>query len=332
VVANCGGAMSECLSVRPYQLMCVVCKIGAGLADDLGDPRLTAILQAVRANPNIPTTLRCNVSSVYRYQNPGADEDTPEGALFNAKRDLDILHRLGMVPGDTRPARELFLRVLRVIETPAGICGYDEATADAWRGCQAARSGDYERGRAAGIAAVIPPRDAAEKARAKRESAEAIYQADRLLIRPHHLMCMTCFHAGREDLQPIEEDNLFETIEVIQRNPDIPVVLIEGCCMICRPCSHYDAKHGLCAGAIAMGLRDEKKDLDVLQRLGLRYGDAMPARDLLRLLYERIDSTRLICGYGDGIVRSHEWTICRDPEGSDAYAKGRAAGLGVVGE
>jgi hypothetical protein len=328
-LVNSTHSTEACLSVRPYQLMCLVCRIGSGLAEDLGDPRLTAILRAVRADPDTPMALRCNVGSVYRYQNPGTDDDTPEGELFNIKRDLDILHRLGLAPGDTRPARELFLRVLKVIETPAGICGYDDVTADAWRSCDAARSGHYEKGRAMGIAAIIPPRDAAEKARTKQESAAAIYRADRLLIRPHHLMCMTCFHGGRERLEPIEEDNLFEVIDVIQKNPDVPIELIRGCCMICPPCSHYDPERKVCVGAIAMGLRDEKKDLDVLQRLGLGYGDVMPARDLLRLLYQRILSTRLICAYGDGIVRSHEWTICRNPEGSQAYRKGRAAGLGV---
>jgi hypothetical protein len=81
-----------------------------------------------------------------------------------------------------------------------------------------------------------------------------------------------------------------------------------------------------------MGLRDQKKDLDVLQRLGLRFGDVLPARRLLRLLYDCIASTRTICGYGDGIVRNPEWTICNEPEGSEAYVRGRAAGLGVLTE
>ena len=42
------------------------------------------------ADPKQPLTLRCNVDTVYRYQNPGHAEDTGEGELFNAKRDLDI--------------------------------------------------------------------------------------------------------------------------------------------------------------------------------------------------------------------------------------------------
>ena len=55
-----------------------------------------------------------------------------------------------------------------------------------------------------------------------------------------------------------------------------------------------------------MALRDQKKDLDVLQKLGLKYGDTLPARQLFQLLYERIPSTRDICGYGDGQTRKSD--------------------------
>jgi hypothetical protein len=78
-----------------------------------------------------------------------------------------------------------------------------------------------------------------------------------------------------------------------------------------------------------MGLRDQKKDLDVLQKLGLTYGDTLPARKLYKLLYERISSTRDICGYGDGEERAPEWRVCGDPEGNETYRKARAATLGI---
>jgi hypothetical protein len=140
---------------------------------------------------------------------------------------------------------------------------------------------------------------------------------------------MSCFFGGRQKLAPIKEDNLFEAVDVIQRNPDIPVTLVAGCCMICPPCSHYEPKSNLCLGGRSMALRDQKKDLDVLQKLGLKYGDALPARKLYQLLYEKVPSTRDVCGYGDGEVRGHEWSICGGPEGSQAYAKARAANLGI---
>ena len=317
------------LSVRPYQLMCVVCRIGAGCTGDLGDPRLTAILEAVRQDPKLPLSLRCNVDTVYRYQNPGHAEDTAEGELFNAKRDLDIVQKLGLVPGDTRPAIDMFERVLAQIPQSRGICGYETHTSDTWRGCSQAGSGNYEKGRELGINALIPPRDPQEKAQYKQSSAAAIYQAPALQIRPHHLLCMSCFHGGKDTLAPIEEDNLFEAINAIQKQPDIPVTLIAGVCMICPPCGKYDPVHKLCVGGRSMALRDQKKDLDVLQKLGLKYGDTLPARTLYQLVFERILSTRDICGYGDGETRATEWSICGSAENDDPYQKARATQLGI---
>lgn len=317
------------LPVRPYQLMCLVCRIGKGDLDDLGDRQLTAILKAVRQDPKLPLTLRCNVDTVYRYQNPGHAADTSEGDLFNAKRDLDIVHKLGLVPGDTRPAMDLIERLLTNITQARGICAYETVTSDTWRGCELANSGNYEKGRAAGIKAIIPPRDPHEKATYKKTSAEAVYQASTLRIRPHHLLCMSCFFGRHEKLAPIQEDNLFEAIDVIQKKPDIPVMLIAGVCMICPPCKLYEPAAKLCVGGRSMALRDQKKDLDVLQKLGLKYGDTLPARKLFQLIYERIPSTRDICGYGDGKVRATEWSICDGAQKDDAYQKARQAQLGI---
>ncbi|NLE67681.1 MAG: hypothetical protein GX608_09690 [Lentisphaerae bacterium] len=41
----------------------------------------------------------------------------------------------------------------------------------------------------------------------------------------------------------------------------------------------------------------------------LRYGDAMPERDLFQRLYRAIRSTTEICGHGDGLERSGEWRV-----------------------
>jgi hypothetical protein len=319
------------LDVRPYQLMCIVCRIGEGRGEDLGDARLSEILKAVRQDRKRPLSLRCNVDTVYRYQNPGQADDTPEGELFNAKRDLDIVQKLGLVPGDTRPAVDMLDRLLTNVPTARGICGYDAVTSETWRGCARAASGFYEKGRTLGIKVLLAPRDPQEKVRSKKASATAIYQAKTLRIRPHHLMCMSCFHGGAKKLSPIEEDNLFEAIDVIQKAPDIPVTLIAGCCMICPPCSSYDPQSDLCLGGRSMALRDQKKDLDVLQKLGLKYGDTMPARQLYQLLYARIPSTRDICGYGDGQARSPEWSVCGSVQRDDAYQRARAAQLGIQG-
>ena len=312
------------LDIRPYQLMCIVCKLGAGKLDG----KLGQLLAAMQKDPNMPVTLRANVDSVYRFQNPGPADDTPGGKLFNEKRDLDILQRLGLVPGSTRPALELFERLFKKLPTSEHICGLPEGP-ETWRGCPAAGSGNYEKGLAKGLYSIFPHRDKAEKARAKTESVKAMYEADMLLIRPHHLLCMACFHAGRETLKPIEADNLFEAVDIIQKNPGTPVKLIRGCCMICHSCDRYNPKTGLCSGGLGMNLRDQKKDLDTLRLLGLKYGDVLPARRLYELVFERIPSTRLVCAFGDGEVRGTEWSICSGPEGSERYVKARKCNLGI---
>ena len=48
------------LKVRPYQLMCIICRIGEGRTADLGDARLNEILKAVRNDHKTPMQLCCN--------------------------------------------------------------------------------------------------------------------------------------------------------------------------------------------------------------------------------------------------------------------------------
>jgi hypothetical protein len=74
-------------------------------------------------------------------------------------------------------------------------------------------------------------------------------------------------------------------------------------------------------------IKDYKKDLDVFQKLGLMPGATLPARRIFDLLYERITSTTEICGFGDGIMRSQEWTVCGGPEGNKGYEKARKIGV-----
>jgi len=317
------------MDVRPFQLMQIVSRLGEGRSEDLGDPRLNEILRAVREDPLRLITLRCNVTGTYAYQNPGTGEDTPEGALFNVRRDLRILQRMGLVPGATRPAIDLFELLLRNVESDEGISCFDETTSAAWRGTPR-RACHYKAGHALGLGAIIPPRDAQEMARVKVESVQAMYDAQVLEIRPHHLMCITCFHGGQSNPAPIAEDNCIEAALIFCRNPTVPVRLVQGPCMICPPCPHYHPASGKCIGGHSMSLRDELKDLDVLQRLGLEYGAVLPAQKLLTLLYRRIPSALDICGHGDGVERSPEWRVCGGERVNERYAVGRAAGLGFL--
>lgn len=327
--------LPQSFCVRPYQLIHIICKLGAGMDDDLGDERLTEILRLARKNPILPLTLRCNVSSIFRYQNPGRAEDTPEGPLFNDRRGLHILHKLGMVPGDTRPAIMLFKHILNSIETGEGICDGGRSDSDVWREQSDVTAEDYAKGRALGLDAIIPPRSDEEMARVKIESAKVTIEADHLYLRPHHAMCMSCFYGRRlnagEPLAPIAPDNLYEAIVAIHRNPEIPVTLVQGPCMICPPCHGYDPDTNLCIAPVSMGLRDEKKDLDVLFRLNLEYGDTLPAREYFRRLYDEIHSTTEICGNGDGVARLPEWSVCGGPAGDPGYVRARKERLAIPG-
>ncbi len=316
------------IDLRPYHLIEIVAAVGAG-REDFGSERLNAAVAAMRQKAYVPIRLRANVSSIYAFQNPGPDEDTPGGPAFNTKRDLDILQRLGLTPGAVMPAIDLFDQLITTIPT-ADITGYGRGGSKEWPAAPE-KAPDYAKGVARGLGGLFHLRSEEEMARVKQESAQAVYDAPVLRLRPHHVMCMTCFYGARIDnLAPIKEDNLYEAIIAIQRNPDVPITLIQGPCMICPPCHFYDAEANLCYLHVGIGLRDEKKDLDVLQLLGLQYGDTLPAREYLRLLYEHVPSTKLVCGQGDGIERSPSWRICDNPEGSERYRAGRAAGLGVV--
>jgi hypothetical protein len=323
------------VELRPYQLMDIVARIGAGMGPDLGDEKLTQVLQCVRADPLTPIRLRCNVDGIYRFQNPGREDDTPEGALFNERRDLTILQKLGMVPGDTRPAISLFHCLIDRVETAQSVCGKPRPGSPTWSGSDQATDGHYEKGRAMGLDAIIPPRPADEMAQVKCDSAAQTLATDHLQLRPHHAMCMSCFY-GRHKLEgkplvPIDPDNLYEAIIAVQRDPQLPVTLVRGPCMICPPCGLFDPKTGMCIGGRSMSLRDQKKDLDVLYRLDMAYGDTLPAYDYFHRLYCEIEITTEICGNENGVETAPEWSICCGPAGCAGYIEAREDGLGIPG-
>ncbi len=320
--------MNEYLKIRPYQLMCIFCKSAGGFENTKSDRKLKRIFDKIRRDPDIPLTLVCNVSCNYSYQNPGAEDDTPEGNLYNIKRDLDILQKTGLVPGTTMPARFLMEKLLESVESEEKICVGNRS--GIWRGCKRSKKGAYKKARTRGLAAIIPERRSSECAKEKKISVKKMYNAEMLLIRPHHLMCMVCFSAGPSAGEPIEADNLYEAVEIIRKKPDIPVKLVEGPCMICPPCKVFLPDRKICIGNHSMGLRDEKKDLDVLQKIDMKYGDIMGARELYSKLFAAVKSTKEICGFGDGVVRSPEWKGC-GMKGRREYVKARKKGMKIPG-
>jgi len=311
------------LAIRPYEALCLICSMGEGGPQD---GRLKEILEAVRDYPDRPVALRCNAGDVYVYQDPGTAEDTPESPEFNRKRDLDILAKLDLAPGSILPARTLLMCVLKVIPSLDGICGYDTVTADAWRGCPKAKGDCYQKGVAKGIDAIIPPRTKDEMVKAKADSLKAMVAADAITSRPHILLCAVCQY-GRGTRPPFEPDNLPEMIQHILKHPDTPIRLAEAAdWMMCAPCpSRVDALNA-CVNVLGSGgLSNQKRDLDMLQILGLRYGSAMPAAELYRLIFDKIPSTQPICGR-DNACPSVWWDGCGEnnrEHGNANYAKGR---------
>jgi len=73
-------------------------------------------------------------------------------------------------------------------------------------------------------------------------------------------------------------------------------------------------------------LSNQKRDLDMLQTLGLEYGSTMKARDLYRLIFAKIPTTVEICKRVGNCCPSVWWDPCgeRDAkQGNPTYEKGR---------
>jgi len=288
------------------------------------DARIDAILACVRKTPDVPITLRCNAGDVFVYQDPGAADDSPAGPEFNAKRDLEILHRLNLPPGCTLPARAIFHRVLDRIEDVVGLCGFPTVTSDAWKGCPKADRGLYQKGRAKGIAALVRPRDDEEMKSDKRQSLDAMYRADVITVRPHILLCAVCQY-GNGTRPPYPPDNLPELIELILKRPDTLIAMARGAdWMMCAPCPDRAPDLSACVTHRgAGGLPNQVRDLRVLQKLGLSYGSTLKARELYTLILERIPGTLEVCRF-EHPYPSVWWDPCAaTPANSEGYEKGR---------
>jgi hypothetical protein len=74
------------------------------------------------------------------------------------------------------------------------------------------------------------------------------------------------------------------------------------------------------------GLSNEKRDLDTLQKLGLQFGVSLKARELFRLIFERIPTTQDICKREGNCCPSVWWDGCGESnvkEGNANYEEGR---------
>lgn len=311
--------------IRPYRLLCLTCALGEGRAPARGP--LKQLLRRIRQEPDLPLTLVCNAGDVYAYQDPGTADDSPEGRDFNRKRDLDILQRMDWPPGITLPARTVLKSLHKHIPTVAGLCAYASVTGPAWRGCPKAGRGCYEKGHSKGLATLLRPRSRAEMLREKRESIGALRRAGVVSVRPHILLCAVCQY-GQGLRPPYAEDNLPELMDLILHgNPDLPIRMApQADWMMCAPCPSRVPKLNACVHMLgSCGLANEKRDLDMLQILGLEFGSTMKARELFTLIFERFPTPRAVCSR-DNRSPSVWWDSCAEfnmRRVPPAYVKGR---------
>jgi hypothetical protein len=306
-------------------LLCLGCVHGGLDCPLITKDRASDILARLKSDPTVTVKLESDAECLPHYGTVTDDDyaATDSHDVFNRKRDLDVLQRLGLVPGSIRRARYLVELLFERIETPDGICAYDTP---GWEGCPLARSGVYESVRTKGWQEIVYLRSDAEMAEYRRRNEEQIRTADRLYMRPHHMMCLACGYAGGANDCSRPNDTLYEILLRVRAEPDVPITLVEGCCMACDCCDGFHPGTGRCVHAGGL-IRDYKKDLDVFQKLGLMPGATMKATELIDLIFERITSTTDICGCGTGIATAEEWKVCSGPDGNQGYLQSRETGL-----
>lgn len=322
------------LVIRPFHLLCLWCS-QAGRIPEPYEAVVTQAADAIRQRPDLPLTLRCLADDVYAYQD--LPPDAAGSVEFQRKRDLDVLQRLDLPPGATLPARTLLHRARKAITASAGLCGHEPPVPPAWHGCPLAFSGQLERGLATDLTALIPARPADELAREKAASVAAMQASPELTIRPHVMMCAVCNYGNNQGIpRPLAADNIVEFIEIIRQRPDTTRIRMASGAdwMVCAPCPHRVPELNACVNVAGSGgLSNEKRDLDLLQLLGLQYGSSLPARQMLRLLFDRVPDTRDICRR-DNPPLSVWWDGCGEANcdaGNDGYRVGRSLLMNELG-
>lgn len=109
-----------------------------------------------RNNPDIPVTIiegpgDCCICTPCHSFVPERGICVCPCHLRDRKKDLDTMVALGLNPGDTLSARELYKRIYKKIPHCRLVCGYDKDTNFEWTRCGGSFSGQYERGLKKGI-------------------------------------------------------------------------------------------------------------------------------------------------------------------------------------
>ncbi len=291
------------IEVRPVELLYIQMLLGGSGIDKLAYLKITA--DKLKNDPDEKIKL------VTSFDDNGNKTDMyPKLNLYEMKIDLDILQVLGYVPGSIRTSRVMFELLNQRISELFSVLDVDTFTEKM---------------------GFIPDNTAYKSGKkylvymydnslVKKSSQSLIETADRLYIRMHHILCMTCFMDKGDESKSINEDNLYEFWMKIKDNPNIIITVTEGCekCMICPPCSYFDASDKRCVSQGA--LRDRKKDLDIFNILGISPNESFRAKDLLIMIYNKIHTVQGICDYGFETLP--EWKACQGTNKYGDYEKG----------
>ncbi|NMB95576.1 MAG: hypothetical protein GYA02_03055 [Clostridiaceae bacterium] len=116
-------------------------------------------------------------------------------------------------------------------------------------------------------------------------------------IWPQHLLCMRCMNGGGK-LPFMEEKRLREKLDLIKSKPIVFLHLQAAFDEIGARTDIFREQNHI----------ERKRDLDVLQKLGLTPGSVRLAKDLFRLVEERIPTLKGICIYEN--VTPGKWDEC----------------------
>lgn len=104
-------------------------------------------------------------------------------------------------------------------------------------------------------------------------------------IRAHHLLCMLGFQGIGYTADFIK--NFQKVKRMIEQNPDIDLIIRDDCDVICIACPNSQGED-----CFKGGLKYDQtvKDMDhrVMKKLGIKPGDRFKAREVYRLIKEKI--------------------------------------------
>jgi len=129
------------IAIRAHHLLCIVCFAGRNDHDrPIPEDNLYEAWMKFREDPDIPVTLvegpgECCICPPCHSYIPPRGVCVAACHLRDRKKDLDTFVALGLSPGDTLSARELYRRIMERIPKASAICGYEENTSPEWTSC-----------------------------------------------------------------------------------------------------------------------------------------------------------------------------------------------------